>query len=115
MPLAAFMPVAQEFEKVTVAFGGIEPVTVEVIRDCFQDFRIAVQTTQVVAATVSGTTMDACVLRLDTADYAWITQQLVTMAALHCGGRIVSVLEGGYDLAALAAAAAAHVRGLMRA
>jgi len=54
-------------------------------------------------------------LRLDTADYGWITQQLVTMAALHCGGRIVSVLEGGYDLAALAASAAAHVRGLMRA
>jgi acetoin utilization deacetylase AcuC-like enzyme len=54
-------------------------------------------------------------LRLDTADYAWITQQLVTMAALHCGGRIDSVLEGGYDLAALAASAAAHVRGLMRA
>jgi len=54
-------------------------------------------------------------LRLDTADYGWITQQLVTMAALHCGGRIVSVLEGGYDLAALAASAAAHVRALMRA
>ena len=34
---------------------------------------------------------------------------------LHCGGRIVSVLEGGYDLDALAASAAAHVRGLMRA
>jgi acetoin utilization deacetylase AcuC-like enzyme len=30
-----------------------------------------------------------------------------------CGGRVVSTLEGGYDLAALAASAAAHVRALM--
>ena len=36
------------------------------------------------------------------------------MAGAHCGGRIVSVLEGGYDLSALAASAAAHVRALMR-
>jgi acetoin utilization deacetylase AcuC-like enzyme len=53
-------------------------------------------------------------LRLETADYAWITQQLVAIAEKHCGGRLVSVLEGGYDLEALAASAAVHVRGLMR-
>ena len=53
-------------------------------------------------------------LRLETADYAWITDQLVAVAATHCGGRLVSVLEGGYDLDALAASAAVHVRGLMR-
>lgn len=53
-------------------------------------------------------------LRVETADYAWITEQLVAVADKHCGGRIVSVLEGGYDLAALAASAAVHVRGLMR-
>ncbi len=53
-------------------------------------------------------------LRLETADYAWITEQLVALADKHCGGRIVSVLEGGYDLDALAASAATHVRGLMR-
>jgi acetoin utilization deacetylase AcuC-like enzyme len=54
-------------------------------------------------------------LRLENADFAWITDQLVKVADTHCGGRIVSVLEGGYDLNALAAAAAVHVRGLMRA
>jgi acetoin utilization deacetylase AcuC-like enzyme len=53
-------------------------------------------------------------LRLETADYAWITAELVAMADKHCGGRVVSVLEGGYDLDALAASAAVHVRGLMR-
>lgn len=54
-------------------------------------------------------------LRLETPDYAWITERLVEAADRHCGGRIVSVLEGGYDLNALAASAAMHVRGLMRA
>ena len=54
-------------------------------------------------------------LRLETADYGWITGELMRVAAAHCEGRIVSVLEGGYDLAALAASAAVHVRGLMRA
>jgi acetoin utilization deacetylase AcuC-like enzyme len=53
-------------------------------------------------------------LRLETADFAWITEQLVAVAEEHCGGRLVSVLEGGYDLDALAASAAVHVRGLMR-
>lgn len=54
-------------------------------------------------------------LRLETADYAWITAQLVGLAEAHTGGRIVSVLEGGYDLMALAASARVHVRELMRA
>jgi acetoin utilization deacetylase AcuC-like enzyme len=53
-------------------------------------------------------------LRLETADYAWITEQLVAIADKHCGGRLVSVLEGGYDLDSLAASAAVHVRALMR-
>jgi acetoin utilization deacetylase AcuC-like enzyme len=53
-------------------------------------------------------------LRLETADYGWITEQLVAIADRHCGGRMVSVLEGGYDLEALAASAALHVKGLMR-
>jgi acetoin utilization deacetylase AcuC-like enzyme len=52
-------------------------------------------------------------LRLETADFAWITAQLCQLARQHCGRRIVSVLEGGYDLDALAASAAAHVRELM--
>jgi acetoin utilization deacetylase AcuC-like enzyme len=54
-------------------------------------------------------------LRVETADFAWLTEQLVALAERHCGGRVVSVLEGGYDLDALAASAAVHVRGLMRA
>jgi acetoin utilization deacetylase AcuC-like enzyme len=54
-------------------------------------------------------------LRLETADFAWITRELLRVAAAHCGGRIVSTLEGGYDLDALAASAAAHVRTLMQA
>jgi acetoin utilization deacetylase AcuC-like enzyme len=53
-------------------------------------------------------------LRLEEDDYAWVTARLCEAAAELCGGRLVSSLEGGYDLAALAASAAAHVRGLMR-
>ena len=53
-------------------------------------------------------------LRLETADYTWITEALMQVAERHGGGRVVSVLEGGYDLDALAASAAAHVRALMR-
>lgn len=53
-------------------------------------------------------------LRLETEDYAWITDQLVAVADRHCNGKVVSVLEGGYDLMALASSAAVHVRSLMR-
>ena len=53
-------------------------------------------------------------LRVETNDFFWLTEQLVAVADKHCGGRVASVLEGGYDLNALAAAAAAHVRALMR-
>ena len=52
-------------------------------------------------------------LRVETADFGWLTAELLTVARKHCGGRIVSLLEGGYDLQALAACAAAHVRALM--
>lgn len=53
-------------------------------------------------------------LELEEADFAWLTAELVRLAKLSARGRIVSVLEGGYDLAALAQSAAAHVRALMR-
>jgi acetoin utilization deacetylase AcuC-like enzyme len=52
-------------------------------------------------------------LRVETADFAWLTGELLAVARRHCDGRLVSVLEGGYDLDALAASAAAHVRALM--
>jgi acetoin utilization deacetylase AcuC-like enzyme len=51
-------------------------------------------------------------LNLIEADYAWVTARLCELADRLCGGRIVSTLEGGYDLTALAASAAAHVRVL---
>jgi acetoin utilization deacetylase AcuC-like enzyme len=46
------------------------------------------------------------------ADYAWITARLLEVAKKHAQGRIVSCLEGGYNLGALARSAAAHVRVL---
>ncbi|MFQ8430882.1 histone deacetylase family protein [Amaricoccus sp. W119] len=52
-------------------------------------------------------------LNLTEADFAWITERLCDVADRCCDGRIVSTLEGGYDLAALASSAAAHVRVLM--
>jgi len=45
-------------------------------------------------------------------DYAWITRQLVAVAARHAQGRIVSCLEGGYNLGALARSVATHLRVL---
>ena len=48
-------------------------------------------------------------------DYAWATDRLLAVANVHAGGRIVSVLEGGYDPTALAASVAAHVSRLMAA
>lgn len=48
-------------------------------------------------------------LRWETADFAWLTARLCDLAEEMCGGRVVSVLEGGYDLEALAASVAAHV------
>ena len=46
-------------------------------------------------------------------DYAWITRELCALADRHAQGRVVSVLEGGYDLGALGRCAVAHV-GAMR-
>ena len=54
-------------------------------------------------------------LSLETADFAWISRELLAIADRHAKGRLVSALEGGYDLEALADATSAHVRVLMRA
>ena len=54
-------------------------------------------------------------LMLEESDYVWVTEQLVELAYRHAEGRLVSTLEGGYDLQALGASAAAHVRVLMAA
>ena len=52
-------------------------------------------------------------LQLEASDFAWITRELVQLANRHCGGRIVSMLEGGYDLEGLAESSVAHVRELL--
>ncbi len=51
-------------------------------------------------------------IELEADDFAWLTGELVDIAARHAGGRVVSVLEGGYDLQALADCSVAHVRAL---
>lgn len=53
-------------------------------------------------------------LALSEPDFAWATLKLMEQADASSGGRVVSVLEGGYDLAALASSTAAHVQALMR-
>ncbi len=51
-------------------------------------------------------------LALVESDYIWVTKQIVDVAARHAAGRIVSTLEGGYNLQALARSAHAHIRTL---
>ncbi|WP_395687051.1 histone deacetylase family protein [Aestuariivirga sp.] len=53
-------------------------------------------------------------LRFTEEDFAWVTLKLMEAAEIHCSGRIVSVLEGGYDLQGLAASVGIHVQALMR-
>jgi acetoin utilization deacetylase AcuC-like enzyme len=48
------------------------------------------------------------------ADFAWAGEQLAEIAERHCGGKLVSTLEGGYDLPALAASAKAYLGALQR-
>jgi acetoin utilization deacetylase AcuC-like enzyme len=54
-------------------------------------------------------------LKLNEADFSWVTTEIAAIARDKASGRLVSVLEGGYDLAALAASAAAHVKALIAA
>lgn len=55
---------------------------------------------------------DMAMLGLTEADYDWVTRRIRSVAQEYCGGRIVSSLEGGYDLQALARSVAAHLRAL---
>ncbi|WP_029005034.1 histone deacetylase family protein [Azorhizobium doebereinerae] len=52
-------------------------------------------------------------LRLVDTDFGWVTKRLMEVADKYAEGRVVSVLEGGYDLEGLATSAAAHVTALM--
>ena len=54
-------------------------------------------------------------LELTDDDFAWATTELLAAAKATCAGRVVSTLEGGYDLDALATSASAHVKALMQA
>jgi acetoin utilization deacetylase AcuC-like enzyme len=54
-------------------------------------------------------------INLVEADFAWATRRLMEIAERRCGGRIVSLLEGGYDLDGLSRSVAAHVSALMEA
>ncbi len=54
-------------------------------------------------------------LRCDASDLAWATREIAKVADQCCAGRLVSVLEGGYNPGAVASAGAAHVRALMAA
>jgi acetoin utilization deacetylase AcuC-like enzyme len=56
-----------------------------------------------------------CQLEVATEDFAWLSEALVAAAARYCDGRLVSTLEGGYDLDALSECVAAHVGALMTA
>ena len=55
---------------------------------------------------------DMATLAFQDADYAWVTEQVKGIADRHSGGRIVSMLEGGYDLSALGRSAIQHLRVL---
>jgi len=52
-------------------------------------------------------------LLLEEGDYTWVTEKLLEIAYDHADGRFIATLEGGYDLAALGASVAAHIRVLM--
>ena len=54
-------------------------------------------------------------LMLEDDDYGWITDEMLAIADQHCAGRLVSALEGGYDLDALGRSVAVHVQSLMKA
>jgi acetoin utilization deacetylase AcuC-like enzyme len=49
---------------------------------------------------------------LEAKDFGWATRAITAVARRRCGGRIVSSLEGGYDLEALGQSAVAHVQAL---
>jgi acetoin utilization deacetylase AcuC-like enzyme len=47
-------------------------------------------------------------------DYGWVTKELMAIAKQYCDGKIVSFLEGGYDLSALSSGVTAHIKGLIK-
>ncbi len=56
---------------------------------------------------------DMAGLNLSEQDYAWVTEQLVAVAGRHAQGRVVSMLEGGYETGSLARSVVAHLKALL--
>mgnify|MGYP001828533179 FL=1 len=56
---------------------------------------------------------DMAEMRLREPDYEWVTLEICDLADRHAGGRVVSALEGGYNLSALGRSVAAHIRAMM--
>jgi acetoin utilization deacetylase AcuC-like enzyme len=52
-------------------------------------------------------------LNLNKDDFSWVTSELLSIAEKYSAGRLVSVLEGGYNLEALSSSVSVHVRELM--
>jgi len=52
-------------------------------------------------------------LRLDDSDFAWVTERLYEAARTHAGGRLLSMLEGGYEPGALARSVVSHLKALL--
>jgi acetoin utilization deacetylase AcuC-like enzyme len=53
-------------------------------------------------------------LNLLDSDYYWITREIMAAATQHAGGRVVSTLEGGYELHALGRSVVQHIRALLQ-
>ena len=56
---------------------------------------------------------DMAEMRLREPDYEWVTREICDLADRYAGGRVVSALEGGYNLSALGRSVAAHIRAMM--
>ena len=87
---------------------AFETVILPRLRDFKRDFLV-------ISAGFDAHTRDPLAnLNLVEADYAWVTKKLMEIADASAQGRIVSLLEGGYDLQGLSRSVAAHVTALMR-
>lgn len=53
-------------------------------------------------------------VRLDTESYEWMTRKVLKAANEHCGGKVISFLEGGYDLDALAESVEVHTAAMLQ-
>jgi acetoin utilization deacetylase AcuC-like enzyme len=96
------------------AGGGSEPWRRAMSRDIFPHIQAFAPQLIMLSAGFDAHMADPMAdMRLTTDDFHWVTRQVCDLAGTLCGHRVVSVLEGGYDLRALAACSAAHVRALL--